>query len=60
MGARFEALTEGVLKALLDSRYTHVGFNIISVQACGPLAAATLKFLSDFGLSVEKAFTNQG
>ena len=34
MGARFKALTEGVLMAPLDSRYTQVGFNIVSVQVC--------------------------
>ena len=34
MGARFEALMEGVLMAALDSRYTQVGFNLISVQVC--------------------------
>ena len=34
MGARFEALIEGVLMAPLDSRYTQVGFNLISVQVC--------------------------
>ena len=33
-GARLEALTEGVLMALLDSRSTQVGFNLISVQVC--------------------------
>ena len=32
VGARFEALTEGVLMAPLDPRYTQVGFNLISVQ----------------------------
>ena len=32
VGARFEALDEGVLMAPLDFRYTQVGFNIISVQ----------------------------
>ena len=34
MGARFEALNEGVLMAPLHPRYTHVGFNMISVQVC--------------------------
>ena len=34
MGARFEALIEGVLMAPSDSRYTQVGFNLISVQVC--------------------------
>ena len=34
MGAHFEALDEGVLVAPLDSRYTKVGFNLISVQVC--------------------------
>ena len=34
MGARFEALTEGVLMAPLDPRYTQVGFNSTSVQVC--------------------------
>ena len=40
MGAHFEALTEGVLMAPLDPRYTQVGFNLISVQVClawGPM-----------------------
>ena len=34
MGARFEVLDEGVLMAPLDTRYTQVGFNSISVQVC--------------------------
>ena len=34
VGAHFEALDEGVLLVLLDSRYTQVGFNLISVQVC--------------------------
>ena len=35
MGAHFEAVIEGVLlMAPLDSRNTHVGFNLISVQVC--------------------------
>ena len=34
VGARFEALTKGILKAPLDPRYTQVGFNFISVQVC--------------------------
>ena len=34
VGARFEALIEGVLIAPLDSRYILVGFNLISVK-CG-------------------------
>ena len=32
VGAHFEALIGGVLMAPLDSRYTQVGFNMISVQ----------------------------
>ena len=32
VGAHFKALDEGVLLVSLDSRYTQVGFNIISVQ----------------------------
>ena len=32
VGARFEALIEHVLTAPLDSRYTQVGFNLVSVQ----------------------------
>ena len=32
VGARFEALDDGVLVAPLDSRYTQVGFNPFSVQ----------------------------
>ena len=34
MGAHFQALKVGVLLALLDSMYTQVGFNLISVQVC--------------------------
>ena len=34
MGAHFETLIEGVLMALLDFRYTQVGFNLISVLVC--------------------------
>ena len=33
-GAHFKALSEPVLMAPLDSRYTQVGFNVISVQVC--------------------------
>ena len=32
VGAYFEALNKGVLMVPLDSRYTQVGFNFISVQ----------------------------
>ena len=35
MGAHFEALNEGVLVIPLDSRYTQVGFNLVSVQVWG-------------------------
>ena len=34
MGAHFEALDEGVLLVPLDSRYTQVGLNLVSVQVC--------------------------
>ena len=34
MGAHFEALDEGVLLEPLDSRYTQVGFSLVSVQVC--------------------------
>ena len=34
MGAHVEALIASVLMAPLDSRYTQVGFNFISVQVC--------------------------
>ena len=34
LGARFEELIESVLMTPLDSRYTQVGFNLISVQVC--------------------------
>ena len=34
VGARFEALDEGVLLVPLDSRYIQVGFNPISVPVC--------------------------
>ena len=36
VGARFKSLKEGVLMAPLDSRYTQVGFNLISFQVCTP------------------------
>ena len=36
VGANFKALGEGVLVTPLDSRYTQVGFNLISVQVCFP------------------------
>ena len=42
MGARFEALIEGVLMAPLDFRYTQVGFNLISVQVCYTLKSLPL------------------
>ena len=32
VGAHFEALIEGVLMAPMDSRYSQVGFNLVSVQ----------------------------
>ena len=44
MGARFEALDEGVLMAPLDPRYTHVAFNSISVQVCGRDKRSLLEF----------------
>ena len=34
MGAHFEALDEGVLLVPFDSRFTQVGFNVISVEVC--------------------------
>ena len=34
MGAHFAALDEGVRVVPLDPRYTHVGFNLVSVQVC--------------------------
>ena len=37
MGAHFEALDEGIIMAPLDSRYTQVGCNYVSVQVCPPL-----------------------
>ena len=37
MGAHFEALTEGVLMAPLDSRYTQVVFKLITVQVCASI-----------------------
>ena len=33
-GAHFEALIGGVQMVALDSRYTQVDFNLISVQVC--------------------------
>ena len=33
-GAYFKALDEGVRVAPLDSGYTQVGFNLVSVQVC--------------------------
>ena len=35
--ACFKTLIEGVLMAPLDSRYTQVGFNLISVQVCNSI-----------------------
>ena len=35
-GAHFKAINEGILMAPLDSRYTQVGFNLISAQVCLP------------------------
>ena len=47
MGARFEALIEGVLMTPLDFKYTQVGFNLISVQVCSGLAGIFIpRFLS--------------
>ena len=46
MGAHFEALIEGVLMAPMDSRYTQVGLNLISVQVCMDL------LWSDVGLAL--------
>ena len=40
MGARFEALDEGILLVPSDPRYTQVGFNLISVQVCLDSGAA--------------------
>ena len=37
VGAHFEALIEGVHVALLDSRCTQVGFNLISVPSVSVL-----------------------
>ena len=34
VGACYEALVEGVPIAPLDSRYTQVGLNLVSVQVC--------------------------
>ena len=34
VGAHFEALSESVLMAPSDSRYTEVGFNLFSVEVC--------------------------
>ena len=36
VGVHFEVLNEGNLVAPLDSWYTQVGFNLISVQVCLP------------------------
>ena len=38
VGPLFEALIEGVLLVPLDSRYTQVGFNLISVQVLETLS----------------------
>ena len=51
MGAHFEALDVGVLMALLDSRYTQVGFNLISVQVWGE----SLRFVISGHLSLLRA-----
>ena len=45
MGAHFEALIEGVLMTPLDSRYTQVGFNLISVQVCLGNFSSNRKYL---------------
>ena len=34
VGSPFKALIEGILMAALDSRYTQVGFNLVSVEVC--------------------------
>ena len=47
MGACFEALTEGVLMAALDSRYTQVCFNVIVVQVCDINVAQSVIFEFD-------------
>ena len=53
MGAHFEALDEGVLVAPLDSRYTQVGFNIISVQVCNYAQLSHFEFLVRIASDVE-------
>ena len=34
VGARSKGLNEDILLATLDSRYTQVGFNLVSVKVC--------------------------
>ena len=43
MGAHFEALDDGVLLSPLESRFTQVGFNLISVQVCNVLLRPKFK-----------------
>ena len=53
VAAHFKGLAEGVLVAPLDSRYTQVGFNLISVQVCNSsicvLEVKMHKFLFECG-----------
>ena len=42
----FEALDEGTLVVPLDSRYTQVGFNVISVQVCGKSCPDAISFVA--------------
>ena len=54
MGAHFEALIEGVLMAPLDSRYSQVGFNLMSVQVCRRLSSLFSHFLYHYASSTEQ------
>ena len=47
VGAHFEALIEGVLMAPLDSRYTQVGFHLISAQVCAGLLTSWFSLCFD-------------
>ena len=58
MGAHFEGLDEGVLPVPLDPRYTQVGFKLVSVQVCWPLAIKVLVLL-EFDESWSKVFDTE-
>ena len=51
VGAHFEALSEPVLMAPSDSRYTEVGFNLLSVQVCHVKSSLIIFFFENYLLS---------